>query len=299
MDVRRSWLFVPGHEQRKVQKASSLGADVVVLDLEDSVPPGEKEAARELVAAALTDRPRRPRYFVRINATGSGYLSPDLEAVVPSAPDGLVLPKVERPEDVLAVDGKVQKHGRHADHSKDEIQLVATIESAKGVINAPAISACCAKLVGLLFGGEDFAQDIGLPLVHSGGGDEMVYARSAVVVAAASERLQAVDRVYTDIKCTDGLRKDAEQAVRLGFAGKAVIHPQQIQVVNEVFRPSSEELAWAQRVLQGFESALGEGRGAVSVEGQLVDRPIVERARRVVQLHQFLNADDQWRLGDS
>lgn len=293
MDIRRSWLFVPGHEQRKVQKASRLGADVVVLDLEDSAPPGEKEAARALVAAALTDRPRRPRYFVRINAVGVGLLAQDLEAVLPSRPDGLILSKVEGPDDVLAVDAEMKKHGRGAVPSGDETRLVATIENAKGVVNAPAISACCPRLAGLLFGGEDFALDIGLPLMDSGERGEMIYARSAVVVAAASQRLQAVDRVYPDITCQEGLRKDAEQAVRLGFAGKAVIHPQQIEVVNQVFRPSAEELAWAERVLQSFESALGEGRGAVSVDGQLIDRPIVERARRVVQLHQFLNADER------
>jgi citrate lyase subunit beta/citryl-CoA lyase len=279
---------VPAHEERKVNKAPSLGADVVVLDMEDGVPRPEKDAARHLAGAALGRRAGWPLYFVRVNGAGSGELRADLDAVVHLAPDGLVLPKVERSEDVVVVDNALRKRERQAGLAPVRIRLLATIESAKGLTDAPAISSSCSRVVGLLFGAEDFALDIGLSLIRDTEASEMIYARSALAVAAASAGLHAIDRVCTDIRSLDRLQMDIEQALRLGFSGKAVVHPDQVALVNDLFRPQIKEVAYARRVVEAFERAEIEGKGAISLDGRLIDRPIIERARRVLQTHQLL-----------
>jgi citrate lyase subunit beta/citryl-CoA lyase len=270
----RSLLFVPGHRPAMVEKALSLGdLDVALLDLEDGVPAAEKENARGVVASALRrSRPDRPRLFVRVSRAGTVDHDRDLAALSARRPDGVLLSKVERPEEVADVVRAVP-----------QLALIAGIESARGVLAAPAIAAASpAYLLALLFGAEDFANDLGLPASLDPGAREMVHARSSLVLATAAAGIDAIDAVWPAVRDLDGLRRDAEAARRLGFRGKSVIHPSHVAIVNEVFSPSPDEVAWARRVVHAADAAEREGRGATALDGQLVDPPIVARARRTL-----------------
>ena len=257
-----------------VSKALAMAdLDVALLDLEDGVPAPERERAREIVAAALDRRPAdRPRLFVRVNRTGTPACDRDLAAISAHRPDGVLLPKVERPEEIADVV-----------RALPDVAIVAGIESARGLLAAPAIAAASpAYLLALMFGAEDFANDIGRPSALDPASREMLYARSAIVVAAAAAGIDAIDGVWTDVRDLDGLRRDAEAARRLGFRGKSLIHPSHVAIVNEVFSPGPDELAWARRVVAAAEAAEHDGRAAIAVDGQLVDPPVVARARRTL-----------------
>ena len=284
MRIMRSWMFVPGHQQRMIDKAYGLKLDVAMFDLEDGVPPGEKDTARAMMAETLGRPSTGILRFVRIHPAGTKAIEADLPAVNRPGLDGLTLTKVNCPEDVLAVCAVLDEREEEAGLQRGSVRLLATIESAKGLIQAPAIAASSPRLVGLMFGAEDFAMDLGMFNVRQGEAGDFLYARSALVVAAASEGLQAVDRVYTEIRNPAGLEKDTRIARDLGFTGKALIHPAQIEVVEEVFRPTDVEVEYARRVVDAFEAAEADGAGAVAVDGQMIDLPVVERARRVLQL---------------
>ncbi len=284
MHIMRSWMFVPGHQQRMIDKAYELKLDVAMFDLEDGVPPGEKNTARAMMAETLARPSDRMLRFVRIHPIGSKEIESDLSAVIRPGLDGLTLTKVNCPDGVSQVSAILDEREEIAGLQPGSVRLLATIESARGLIQAPAIAASSPRLVGLMFGAEDFAMDLGLFNVRQGEAGDFLYARSALVVAAASERLQAIDRVYLDIRNPDGLEKDTRFARDLGFTGKALIHPAQIEVVEKVFHPTDAEVEYARRVVEAFEAAEAEGAGAVAVDGQMVDLPVVERARRALQL---------------
>ena len=284
MQVMRSWMFVPGHQQRMIDKAYGLKLDVAMFDLEDGVPPGEKDTARAMMPETL-DRPSGGMLrFVRIHPAGTKEIEVDLPAVIRPGLDGLTLTKVSCPEDVLHVSAVLDEREAAAGLQRRSVRLLATIESARGLVQAPMIAASSPRLVGLMFGAEDFAMDLRMFNVRQGEAGNFLYARSALAVAAASEGLQAIDRVYLDIRNPAGLEQDTRFARDLGFTGKALIHPAQIEVVEKVFRPTDAEVEYARRVVKAFEAAEADGAGAVAVDGQMVDLPVVERARRVLQL---------------
>ena len=290
MDLKRSWMFVPGHRQKMIDKALGLGADAIMLDIEDGVAPGEKDTARKLIGEAL-GRERlsgSPARFVRINAIGHARMDADLEAVVRPGLNGLVLPKVETAEEVLKVEALVREREPALKIERDSVKLLIAIESPKGLLNAPAIAACSPRVVGLMFGAEDFGREMGLPTAREGEARDMLYARSAMAVAAASARVQAVDGVWVDLKDAEGLRGFARQSRRLGFSGMSLIHPSQIDPINSVFSPTPEEIDYAQQVVQAYEEAVARGDGSISFGGQLIDRPIVERARRALEMAKLL-----------
>ncbi len=278
MNAMRSWLFVPGHRQRMIDKAAGLPADVLIYDLEDGVPADAKDAARRQVAAALGAASGRPARYVRVHPAGSAEWDADLDAVARPGLQGLVLPKVQGPEDVLQLCGRLDRQEASTGMKSGGVRLLATIESAAGLVQAPSIASATPRLVGLMFGAEDFALDLGL-LSRPGQG-LVAYARSALTVAAACGRIRAVDKVYTDVRDPDGLVMEAREARGLGLAGKAVIHPGQIDAVNEIFSPSEVEVSRARRIVTAFEGR--PGGGAASVDGKMVDRPVLEQARRIL-----------------
>ena len=284
MRIMRSWMFVPGHQQRMIDKAYGLKLDVAMFDLEDGVPPGEKNTARAMMAETLARPSSGMLRFVRIHPAGTKEMEADLPAVIRPGLDGLTLTKVNCPEDVLRVSAVLDEREEQAGLQRGSVRLLATIESARGLIQAAAIAASSPRLVALMFGAEDFAMNLGMFNVRQGEAGDFLYARSALVVAAASEGLQAIDRVYLDIRSPTGLERDTRLARDLGFTGKALIHPAQIEVVERVFRPTDAEVEYARRVVEAFEAAEAAGAGAVAVDGQMVDLPVVERARRVLQL---------------
>ena len=288
----RSLMFVPAHRERMIQRALGLGEfgasalDVAILDLEDGVPPASKDDARRLLADTLA-RPSRdgPLRFVRIQRALSDGGEADLDAVVRAGLDGIVAPKVRRAEEIAWLADELDAREPRAAVAPGTIGIIASIESAAALVDAPRIAASSPRVIGLTFGSEDFALDLGLPTRREGEAADLLYARSATVVAAVAAGKIALDGIWPDIRDAAGLRADSLRARRLGFSGKTLIHPDQIAVVNEVFSPTAAEVDEARRVVSAFEEALARGDGAVALDGRMLDAPVVDRARRVLRAH--------------
>jgi citrate lyase subunit beta/citryl-CoA lyase len=286
MEFMRSAMFVPGHRQRFIDKAlGGLPADVFMLDLEDGVPPQEKAAGRALVAAAL-GRPRvgRTLRYVRINALASPWFADDLAAVVRPGLDGLVLPKVESPAEVQQIDAQVAAREAATGLAPGSVRYIVAIESPRGLLQAAAIGAASPRVAALMFGAEDYGRELGLPVKREGEAAELIFARSMLVNGAAAAHVQAIDGVWPDISDAAGLERDCVQSRRLGFSGKSLIHPGQIDTINRTFSPTPEEIDYARRVVAAFDEAQARGEGSIAFGGQLIDLPIVERARRTLAL---------------
>ncbi len=286
MDVKRTWMFVPGHAQRFIDKAMSLSCDVMMLDLEDGVTPAEKPAARELIAEALgrPKEPGGPARFVRINAVGGEHSEADLRAAVRPGLEGLVLPKVQSAQEVQTVAAYLDGREAEVGLERGSVALAAAIETPRGLFNALAIADSSPRLVALMFGAEDYGWELGLPAVREEEAAELIHARSSIVAAARAAHVQPVDGVWPDLGDEDGLRLDIAKARRLGFGGKALFHPSQIDAINAAFAPTPAEIDYAERVTDAFDEAFARGEGSIAFEGRLVDRPIVERARATLRL---------------
>jgi citrate lyase subunit beta/citryl-CoA lyase len=295
MQLKRSWMFVPGHREKMIDKALGLNADAIMLDIEDGVAPSEKETARKCIREALgrDKAPNSPARFVRINAIGHERMDADLSAVIRPGLEGLVCPKVETPEEVRKVDAIVKEREPVLKMVSGGVALLIAIESPRGLMNAAAIAAASPRVCGLMFGAEDFGRELGLPTSREGEARDMLYARSALVIAAASAHVQPVDGVWVDLKDMDGLIGFARQSRRLGFSGMSSIHPSQIDPINKQFSPTADEIAYAEKVVQAFEEANARGDGSIALGGQLIDRPIVERARRTLEMAASLGLTQQ------
>jgi citrate lyase subunit beta/citryl-CoA lyase len=287
MEFMRSAMFVPGHRQRFIDKAlGGLPADVFLFDLEDGVPPAEKAVGRELLGQTLA-RPRQSGEalrYVRVNGIGSDRLEPDLDAVVRPGVDGLCLPKVDYPEQIQRVDALLAPRETAAGLAAGSLRYIVAIESPRGLLNALAIASASPRVAALMFGAEDFGLELGLPTHREGEASELIYARSALVTAAAAANVQSIDGVWPDIQDAEGLRVDCLRARRLGFTGKSLIHPGQIDAINGAFSPTEGEIDYARRVVEAFDAAMARGDGSIAFGGQLIDRPIVERARRTLAM---------------
>jgi citrate lyase subunit beta/citryl-CoA lyase len=290
----RSLMFVPGHRERMVQRALGLGEfgasdlDVALLDLEDGVPPASKDEARRLVADVL-GRSRGdagPMRYVRIRRALSDDGAADLDAIVRPGLGAIMAPKVARADEVEWLSGELDARERDAKIPHGTIRIIPSIESAAALIEAPRIAKAADRVIGLAFGSEDFALDLGLPTKREGEAADLLYARSATVVAAVSAGKLAFDGIWPDIEDAAGLRADTLRARRLGFSGKTLIHPSQVMVVNEIFSPTPEEVDDARRVVRAFDEALARGHGAVALDGRMLDAPVVDRARRVLRAHE-------------
>lgn len=276
---REALLFVPGHRQSMVYKETIFEADTVIFDLEDAVPLEEKAAAREIVRQALADHAQRDvERAVRVNAADTPYFEGDLQAVVGTGLDVVLVPKAEDPGMVRKVSGMLTDLEERAGLPRGRISLILLLETAAGILRAAELATASDRVVALAFGAEDFAASTGVSRSES-----MEFPRWQVVLAAAAAGIQAIDTVYVDFRDHAGLEAEVRRIRSLGFTGKLCIHPSQIQVVRAAFAPDPEEVAWAQRVTQAFEAALQEGLGAVAVDGKMIDRPVVERARRVLR----------------
>lgn len=292
MELLRSWMFVPGHRQRMIDKALGLNADAIMLDIEDGVAPSEKDTARKNIGESLglKKTPGSPARYVRINAIGHPRMDADLDAVVRPGLEGLVLPKVDTVAEARKVDAILTDRESKRRMPSGGIKLLIAIESPKGLLNAPAIAASSSRVTGLMFGAEDFGREIGLPAVREGEARDLIFARSAMVIAAASAHVQAIDGVWVDLNDGAGLLGFAKQSRRLGFSGMSCIHPSQVDAINATFSPTAEEIEYCQKVLQAFEEANARGDGSIAFGGQLIDRPIVERARRTIDTAKSLGA---------
>ncbi len=278
----RSILSVPGSSPRFLAKAEAVPADVIAFDLEDSVAPQEKADARAAVARVLDGFPKDGRLvYVRPNDLDSGLLEDDLAAVVRPGLDGIHLPKVHRPATLVHVDHYLTLLQRLSGLPCGSVRMMAWIESAEGVANVEAICAASPRLVAVSVGSEDYAASLGVG--RSSDGAELAFARARVVNAAAASGLVAIDGAESVLGDRDRFWQAARAARQLGYRGKFCIHPDQVRLVNDAFAPSGAERAWAETVVEAFEAARRQGIGAISVDGSMVDLPIYERARQLLQ----------------
>jgi citrate lyase beta subunit len=281
MHSRRAILYVPGDDQHKIRKATGLGVDCICMDMEDGVASNRKEQARQSIVKALgTYNFGQSERLARINAIGSGLESDDLRIVLPARPDGIVVPKVEEGEQVRWVSEKITAAEREMSWPVGSIPLIILVETARGVVNLAKIAGAAPRLEAIIFGAEDLAGDVGMARTRAG--SEVIYARSAIVVHAAAFNLQAIDMVFIDFKDEAGLREEAMQGVQMGFAGKQIIHPDQVAPVQEVFTPSEEAIARALTVMEEYANHQSDGLGAFAMDGKMVDAPAVKAAERVL-----------------
>jgi citrate lyase subunit beta/citryl-CoA lyase len=276
----RSFLFAPGNHARRVEKALSLDADAVILDLEDAVATAEKTATRDLIAAAST-RPRRGLFYVRVNAVDTEFCYGDLVGVVHQGIDGIILPKVESAAGLATADWLLAQLERDRRLTHGGIDLVPIIETARGLDRLREILGAGTRVRRIAFGAGDFTLDVNM--VWSRGEAELSHARAAIVTASRAARNEApLDTVWVDLADADGLEASARTALGFGFQGKMCIHPDQIGVVNRVFTPSAAEIAFAERVAAAFAKAEAEGSAAFQLDGKFIDYPIVYRAQRIL-----------------
>jgi citrate lyase subunit beta/citryl-CoA lyase len=280
----RSWMFVPGNRERFIRKAFSSNADAIFLDIEDGVLPAEKAQARRMIADALQEPDGGPLRYVRVNAPSTPWLKPDLEAVVAPGLAGICLTKVARPQDVLETAALIESLEQQRGLAAGAVRILAAIEGARGLMNALAIADSDPRVVGLMFGAEDYALDLGLGTRREKEAAELIVARSLIVNAAAAANVLSIDGVFPNLDDPDGLLADVKQARRLGFTSKSTFNPRQIDVINQVFSPQSDEVEYARRIAAGFREAEARGDASVAVGGQLVDRPIVLRALRILEI---------------
>lgn len=276
----RTLLFVPATSERKIDKAYAGTADAVIVDLEDAVAVVEKPAARKAFGAIVAVPRQRPTW-VRINATSTPFCYQDLLAVCVAGVAGIVLPKVESPEEVRMIDWILIQLESERQLPSRGIPVMGIIETARGLVAVDAIAAASPRLRRLMFGAVDLAADLGVDIGDDTGAT--THSRFAVACASRAAGLEApMDTAYTDIPNLDGLRATTERARGLGYRGKACIHPSQVDVVNAVFTPTEKETAWAQRVVDAFAEAEAKGLAAITLDGQMLDYPVVEQARRVL-----------------
>lgn len=284
----RSLLFVPGDSARKLDKALQAGADALILDLEDSVALAEKEAARRATAAFVSEArraPNRPRLFVRVNALSTGLIDADLDGVMASAPDGIVLPKAVGGKDVAHLGAKLAVH--EAEHGLEDggtrIVAIAT-ESAQGLFALGGFAGASPRLAGLAWGAEDLSADIGAEANRDEHGlftEPFRLARNLMLFAAAAAEVDAIDTVFTNLRDLDGLARECREAQRDGFVAKLAIHPGQVPVINEAFTPSPEAEAQARAIVEAF--AQNPGAGVVNLNGQMIDQPHLKRSERLLR----------------
>ena len=278
----RSLLFAPGNHSRKVEKVFAAGADAAILDLEDAVAVAEKPDTRGAVAEALKQS-RSCKGYVRINAQDTEFCEGDLKAVVGPWLDGIMLPKVESAARLLTVDKLIQGLERDQGMEPGGIDLLPIIETAKGLDGVSDIAGCGSRVRRLSFGAVDMAKDLSMRLSEDEW--ELTPARWSIVLASRVARLDApLDSVWVHYKDTDGLRKSCERVRHLGFQGKMAIHPDQVAPINEAFTPSDEEVAKAERIIAAFEEAEAAGSASIQVDGFFVDYPVVDQARRTLEL---------------
>lgn len=281
MRARRALLYVPGDDLKKIRKAAALNADCVCLDIEDGVAINRKNDARISISDALkTINFGRSERLARVNAVGTGLENDDLMTVLPSHPNGIVVPKVDDGWQVHWVCEHITEFEREMGWPDGEIRVIVQVESARGIVNLPAICTADPRLEAVIFGAEDFANDIGATRTKDSW--EVFYARSVVVTHCAAFGLQAIDMVYVDYKDTEGLRLEAAQGAQMGFEGKQIIHPSQVEPVQEAYTPSDESIAHALRVMEAGEQNQQRGFGAFSLDDKMVDAPVVKAAIRVL-----------------
>ena len=286
----RSMFFAPANRHDLLAKFPRFQADCYAVDLEDGTPPGDKASARGKIAEpiqALRAQKLAGKLYVRVNEAASEHFFHDLEAAVQCDIDGIILPKLERAEQlfpILHYIGLAEK----AAPGKRRIEIMGGIESIKGVINVVALCAAHERLTAVYFGAEDFAADMGAR--RTAAGDEVFYARSQVVIGAKASRIIALDQAVISIRDDEQCRRDAIKGRDMAYDGKICVHPRQVDICNEVFAPSESEIAHAHGVVEAYGQATARGIGTIDYKGQMIDGPLLKRAETILAMAQRLQA---------
>ena len=281
----RSLLFIPGNNDRFLKKSTSLHPDILCYDLEDSVPSNEKEGARRLVGAQLASQEENKLspIYVRINSVDSGMIDSDLESILGNKLDGIVLPKIGNSKEVMQVIDKI-----HIIASKrklaSRIQIIPSIETASGVVNANSIAAAHEDVVAVVFGVFDYLYDMDIDSEY----DDSIsynYARSKIPVDAKAAGIDALDGIWQKVSDLDGLAMDAKVAKNLGYSGKTLIHPSHINPVHDIFQPTKKQIEWAKKVLASLQDSIEKGnpKGAILLDGKMIDAVHYKQARAVLK----------------
>jgi citrate lyase beta subunit len=271
---------MPGDNWKMITKSITLGVDSICMDMEDGTAVNKKAEARVTIAKALQELDfGASEKLARINSIGSGWEKDDIEAVLPYHPDGIVIPKVESYEHVEWASRIIEAAELEHGWKVNSIRILIGVETAKGILNLKEIAAH-PRLDAIIFGGEDFAASIGATRTKDA--IELLYARQAVIVACTAFDIQPIDIVTIDYKDLEALRVESEFGARLGFVGKQIIHPNQVSVVQEAFTPSAEAVAYARRIVETFEASQKEGKGAYSLDGKMIDMPLLKNAQKVL-----------------
>ena len=274
-------LFLPGNTPNIIVNGEILGADAVILDLEDAVAPAEKDSARILVRNAIRYMGfGKCEVIVRINAIDTAYWQKDLDAIIPVRPSLIMPPKTSCAADVLAVDAYITQLEEKLGIEKGSVGLIPLIETALGVENAYQIASACKRVKAIFLGGEDLTADLRCKRTKEG--HEIAYARSRMVVAARAAGVEVYDTPFTDVNDDEGIYTDAQYAKSLGFTGKSAISPRHVKAINEVFSPSMKDIDYAYEVMEAIRIGKEQGKGAVSLRGKMIDAPIVARAQQTI-----------------
>ena len=282
MAVLRSLLFVPGNRTNMLEKAMGISPDAYIPDMEDSVPAEEKENARNVIASFLPKLAEvGPLVIPRINSLDTGLLQDDMAAIVGPHIFGVSVGKIQSTRDIDYISNIIEGLEKKAGLEVGTVKLIPWIETAMAIVNAYEICAASPRIVGVAFGAEDFTNDMAIERTESE--SEIDYPRRVICVAARAADVLALDTPYFSFRDSDGLKKNSFEAKGYGFRGKFAIHPAQVDIINESFSPSSDEIENARRVIAAFEEAERSGRGSTSLDGKVIDVPVVKRARQLLE----------------
>jgi citrate lyase subunit beta/citryl-CoA lyase len=276
----RSLIFVPGNNQHFLEKAKSLTADIICFDLEDSVPLEEKKSARSLIKEALRQRlGYRSEVYVRTNSPVSGMIHDDLNEILQKGIDGIVIPKVNNVEEIKKIEKMMINLEKKRKLTQKE--LIPSIESAEGVVNTYAIASSSKRIPALIFGVFDLLNDLGVEYTKQAEGAK--YTRAKIPVDARAAGKYAIDAIWQDLNDETGLEQDCLVAKSLGYIGKSVIHPNQIQITHKIFHPASWEIEWARKVIEAYTTAKQKKKGATKVDGKMIDEVHFKRAKALLE----------------
>lgn len=279
---RRSLLFVPGGDPRKLDRARNADADTILFDLEDSVAPGEKANARRQVATALHDMDfGNAELAVRVNAPGSPHFEEDLDGILRAGGRTIMIPKCESADGMRRVASVVADWERTKGVEADSVRLFALVETAAGIAQVLDVAGATARIDALCFGHADFALDMGLPDA-SPSNRLILHARANLAIAARARRVAAVDNVFLAVRDEAAFREDVQLGIELGFDGKLCIHPRQVSIVNQLYTPTPQQIEYATRVVEGWQRCQAEGRGVFTLDDKMIDAPVVAAQRRIL-----------------